>query len=198
MPDLGSLPDLPRAERVQLLDTWLARLLADAVAGTPPPRQGRGGLPPRTGTDGVALVAVGSLGRREPPPHGDLDLVLVHDGRPEVAAIADAVWYPIWDAGVRLDHSVRSVAEAVSVASTDVKAGLGLLDARLVAGDPALTATLRSATLASWRQSASRLLPQLRDLRRGRARQVGELAFLLEPDLKEAYGGLREGQVLRA
>ncbi|MGY1735519.1 [protein-PII] uridylyltransferase [Geodermatophilus sp. SYSU D00684] len=198
MPDLGSLPELPRAERVRVLDAWLGGLLADAVAGTPPPRPGRGGPPPRTGTDGVALVAVGSLGRREPPPHGDLDLVLVHDGRPEVAALADAVWYPIWDAGVRLDHSVRSVAEAVSVASTDVKAGLGLLDARLVAGDAALAASLRTATLASWRQSASKLLPQLRDLRRGRARQVGELAFLLEPDLKEAYGGLREGQVLRA
>ncbi|HYO35227.1 MAG TPA: [protein-PII] uridylyltransferase, partial [Geodermatophilus sp.] len=198
MPDLGPLPDLPRAERVQLLDTWLTGLLADAVAGTPPPRRGRGGPLARTGTDGVALVAVGSLGRREPPPHGDLDLVLVHDGRPEVAALADAVWYPFWDAGVRLDHSVRSVAEAVSVAATDVKAGLGLLDARLVAGDPALAATLRASTLASWRQSASRLLPELRDLRRGRARQLGELAFLLEPDLKEAYGGLREGQVLRA
>ncbi|MGY1780472.1 [protein-PII] uridylyltransferase [Geodermatophilus sp. SYSU D01036] len=198
MPDLGSLPELPRAERVRVLDAWLGGLLADAVAGTPPPRPGRGGPPPRTGTDGVALVAVGSLGRREPPPHGDLDLVLVHDGRPEVAALADAVWYPIWDAGVRLDHSVRSVAEAVSVASTDVKAGLGLLDARLVAGDAALAASLRTATLASWRQSASKLLLQLRDLRRGRARQVGELAFLLEPDLKEAYGGLREGQVLRA
>ncbi|MGY1729136.1 [protein-PII] uridylyltransferase [Geodermatophilus sp. SYSU D01062] len=198
MPDLGSLPELPRAERVRVLDAWLGGLLADAVAGTPPPRPRRGGPPPRTGTDGVALVAVGSLGRREPPPHGDLDLVLVHDGRPEVAALADAVWYPIWDAGVRLDHSVRSVAEAVSVACTDVKAGLGLLDARLVAGDAALAASLRTATLASWRQSASKLLPQLRDLRRGRARQVGELAFLLEPDLKEAYGGLREGQVLRA
>ncbi|GAB3322583.1 [protein-PII] uridylyltransferase [Geodermatophilus aquaeductus] len=198
MPDLGSLPDLPRAERVRLLDAWLGGLLADAVAGTPPPRQSRGATAPRTGTDGIALVAVGSLGRREPPPHGDLDLVLVHDGRPEVAALADAVWYPIWDAGARLDHSVRSVSEAVSVASTDVKAGLGLLDARLVAGDAALAASLRTATLASWRQSASRLLPQLRDLRRGRARQVGELAFLLEPDLKEAYGGLREGQVLRA
>ncbi|MEX5720070.1 [protein-PII] uridylyltransferase [Geodermatophilus maliterrae] len=203
MPDLGALPDLPRAERVQVLDAWLGRLLADAVTGTPPPQQrrgagGRGGEQPRTGTDGVALVAVGSLGRREPPPHGDLDLVLVHDGRPEVAALADAVWYPIWDAGVRLDHSVRSVPEAVAVASTDVKAGLGLLDARLVAGDADLAAALRTATLTSWRQSAGRLLPQLRDLRRTRARQVGELAFLLEPDLKEAYGGLREGQVLRA
>jgi [protein-PII] uridylyltransferase len=196
--DLQALPGLTRAERVQALDTWLGGLLADAVDGTPPPRPRRGGPPPRTGTDGVALVAVGSLGRRELPPYGDLDLVLVHEGRPEIAAIADALWYPVWDAGVRLDHSVRSVPEAVSVASTDVKAGLGLLDVRLVAGDADLAARLRTATLASWRQAASRLLPQLRDLRRGRARQVGELAFLLEPDLKEAYGGLREGQVLRA
>jgi [protein-PII] uridylyltransferase len=196
--DLAALPGMTRAERVAALDSWLGGLLADAVAGTPPPKQRRGGPPPKTGTDGVALVAVGSLGRRELPPHGDLDLVLVHEGRPEIAAIADALWYPVWDAGVRLDHSVRSIPEAVNVASTDVKAGLGLLDARLVAGDADLAARLRTATLASWRQAASRLLPQLRDLRRGRARQVGELAFLLEPDVKEAYGGLREGQVLRA
>ncbi|MET0765419.1 MAG: [protein-PII] uridylyltransferase [Blastococcus sp.] len=198
MLDLAALPGLTRVERVAALDSWLGGLLADAVAGTPPPKQRRGGSPPKTGTDGVALVAVGSLGRRELPPHGDLDLVLVHEGRPEIAAIADALWYPVWDAGVRLDHSVRSIPEAVNVASTDVKAGLGLLDARLVAGDADLAARLRTATLASWRQAASRLLPQLRDLRRGRARQVGELAFLLEPDVKEAYGGLREGQVLRA
>ncbi|MGY1636394.1 [protein-PII] uridylyltransferase [Geodermatophilus sp. SYSU D00742] len=202
MLDTGSLPALPRARRGEELDSWLAGLLDDAVASTPPPRPRRGaggwGVGQRTGADGIALVAVGSLGRRELPPHGDLDLVLVHDGRPEIAALADAVWYPIWDAGLRLDHSVRTVAEAVGVASTDVKAGLGLLDARLVAGDADLAAALRTATLASWRQSASRLLPQLRDLRRGRARQVGELTFLLEPDLKEAYGGLREGQVLRA
>ncbi|MGY1769840.1 [protein-PII] uridylyltransferase [Blastococcus sp. SYSU D00813] len=198
MLDTDSLPALPRAQRVQALDAWLAGLLDDAVAGTPPPATRRGAAAPRTGTEGLALVAVGSLGRREMPPHGDLDLVLVHDGRPEIAALADAVWYPVWDAGLKLDHSVRTVAEAVAVASTDAKAGLGLLDARLVAGDADLAARLRTATLGSWRQSASRLLPQLRDLRRDRARRVGELAFLLEPDLKEAYGGLREGQVLRA
>jgi [protein-PII] uridylyltransferase len=198
VPDLQALPGMTREERVAALDGWLGNLLADAVAGTPPPKRRRGGPPPRSGTEGLALVAVGSLGRREPAPHGDLDLVLVHEDRPEIAAIADALWYPIWDAGLRLDHSVRSVTEAVGVAGTDVKAGLGLLDARLVAGDAALAASLRTATLAGWRSSASRLLPQLRDLRRDRARLVGELAFLLEPDLKEAYGGLREGQVLRA
>jgi [protein-PII] uridylyltransferase len=196
--DLQALPDMSREKRVAALDGWLTCLLEEAVAGTPPPRRKRGATVACTGTEGIALVAVGSLGRREPPPHGDLDLVLVHDDRPEIAAVADALWYPVWDAGLRLDHSVRSVAEAVGVAGTDVKAGLGLLDARLVAGDAGLAAALRTAALAGWRQSASRLLPQLRDLRRDRVRLVGELAFLLEPDLKEAYGGLREGQVLRA
>ncbi|RBY86306.1 [protein-PII] uridylyltransferase [Blastococcus sp. TF02A-30] len=198
MLDTEALPGLTRAERVRAIDGWLSGLLDDAVAGTPPPRPRRGGPPPRTGTEGIALVAVGSLGRRELPPHGDLDLVLVHDGRPEIAAVADALWYPVWDAGLRLDHSVRSVADAVAVAGADVKAGLGLLDARLVAGDAELASRLRTATLGSWRQTAAKLLPALRDLRRERARQLGELAFLLEPDLKEAYGGLREAQVLRA
>ena len=182
MLDIGSLPALSRVERVQALDTWLGGLLTAATAGA----------------DGVALVAVGSLGRSESPPYGDLDLVLVHDGRPEIGALADALWYPIWDTGLRLDHSVRTVSEAVRIASTDVRAGLGLLDVRLVAGDADLAATLRTATRAGWRQAASRLLPQLRDLRRDRSRRLGELAFLLEPDLKEAYGGLREGQILRA
>ena len=64
MLDLEALPGLLRAERVQALDSWLGGLLADAVAGTPPPRQRRGGPPQQTGTEGIALVAVGSLGRR--------------------------------------------------------------------------------------------------------------------------------------
>ena len=196
MPNPQALATMTRAERVGALDGWLAGLLADAVAGTPAPSRRRRGTVQDGG--GVALVAVGSLGRRELPPYGDLDLVLVHDGRPGTAALADALWYPIWDTGLRLDHSVRTVAEAVAVAAADVKAGLGLLDVRHVAGDAGLSAALRTATLASWRQQVTRLLPQLRDLRRARGRQVGELGFLLEPDLKEAYGGLREGQVLRA
>ena len=198
MLDTESLPALSRAERVKAIDAWLSGLLADAAAGTPSPRPRRGAPPPRQGPTASRCVAVGSLGRGELPPHGDLDLVLVHEDRPEIAALADALWYPIWDAGLRLDHSVRTVADTVAVAGQDVKAGLGLLDVRLVAGDAELGARLRTATRASWRQSASRLLPQLRELRRGRTRQLGELAFLLEPDLKEAYGGLREGQVLRA
>ncbi len=168
-----------RAALVEVYDRWLSGLLGDV--GT-----------------GVALVAVGGLGRREAAPGSDLDLVLVHDGRPDVAGLADAVWYPVWDAGIPLDHSVRTVAEAVTVARTDLKAVLGLLDARHVAGDPALTAELTTATRALWRAGAVKRLPELLAAGQERARASGEVAFLLEPDLKEARGGLRDVHALQA
>src|SRR5689334_7034943 len=98
-----------RATRAAALDAWLASLLPE---------------PP----DGVALVAVGGLGRRECAPHGDVDLVLLHTGVPGVDEVAAKIWYPVWDARVGLDHSVRTVDEALSVAQEDVKVALGLLD----------------------------------------------------------------------
>ena len=124
--------------------------------------------------------------------------MLVHEGRPEIAALADALWYPIWDAGLRLDHSVRTVADAVAVAGQDVKAGLGLLDVRVVAGDAELGARVRTAAAGGLAAVGVPAPPAAAGAAPGRTRQLGELAFLLEPDLKEAYGGLREGQVLRA
>jgi [protein-PII] uridylyltransferase len=148
--------------------------------------------------DDVALVAVGGLGRREPAPHSDLDLVLLHRGRGDVAGIADAIWYPVWDAGIGLDHSVRTVAEAVAVARVDLKAALGLLDLRHIAGDRALSGLLRESALAAWRADAGRRLPELREATRARWEAQGELAFLVEPDLKEARGGLRDVHALRA
>ena len=164
---------------VATYDAWLTELF-----GAPQP--------------GVALVAVGALGRRDPAPGSDLDLVLVHDGTHDVEALADRIWYPIWDTGVGLDHSVRTVAEAVAVARDDLKAALGLLDARHLAGDPALTAQLVTETRAVWRGAAGKRLPELRALGEERARTAGEVAYLLEPDLKEARGGLRDVHALHA
>ena len=168
-----------RAALVELYDGWLAGLL-----GEPGP--------------GLALVAVGGLGRREVAPGSDLDLLLVHAGRPDVAAVADALWYPVWDSGVGLDHSVRTVDEALAVTADDLKAALGLLDARHVAGDAALSAALLSRTRAAWRATSSRRLPELRAAVLERARTEGEVAFLLEPDLKSARGGLRDVHALHA
>nr|WP_049807303.1 [protein-PII] uridylyltransferase [Pseudofrankia inefficax] len=150
---------------------------------------------------GLALIAVGGYGRREPAFGTDLDLVLVHDGKrgsDALATIADGIWYPVWDAGVGLDHSVRTVEQAVSVADGDLKAALGLLEARLVVGDEALAARLVEALRTRWRARAHRRLPELAEFQAERARRVGEVAFLLEPDLKEGRGGLRDVQALHA
>ncbi|MBV9823538.1 MAG: [protein-PII] uridylyltransferase [Actinobacteria bacterium] len=168
-----------RGELAALLDAWLAGL-----------------LPP---VPGVALVAVGSLGRREPSPYGDLDLVLLHDGSPaDLAGLADAVWYPIWDAGLGLDHSVRTPQQALAVAGTDLKAQLGLLDARHLAGDAGLTGLLREQVIGRWRRTAPARVGQLAELAAGRWRARGEASFLLEPDLKDCRGGLRDWVGLRA
>src|SRR5450756_2758527 len=77
-------------------------------------------------TEGIALGAVGSLGRSDASPASDLDLLLVPAGRTHdaatVAAVAERLWYPIWDSGVHLDHSVRSLAQCRQVASADLPA----------------------------------------------------------------------------
>jgi len=167
-----------RARRTAETDRWLASLL-----GAEP---------------GVALVAVGGYGRRELLPGSDLDVLLLHNGRDGIAAMADRIWYPIWDSGTRLDHAVRTTAEARRVARSDLKVVLGLLYARHVAGDPDLTNALRLGALEDWRASAGKRLAELQALHVERTHRSGELAFLLEPDLKEARGGLRDVHAIQA
>lgn len=163
-----------------LTDEWVTALFAAADAPTD-----------------SALVAVGGYGRGELAPGSDIDLLLLHRGG-RVDGAADRIWYPIWDAGVRLDHSVRTVAEARRLAAQDVKVVLGLLDARTVAGDPALTEQLLASVLGDWRALAATRLDELRATVDERTARHGELAHLLEPDIKESYGGLRDLTVLRA
>src|SRR5690606_4740455 len=131
-----------------------------------------------------------------------LDLLLVHDGRShsaaEVAKVAERLWYPVWDAGLDLDHAVRTLAQCRTIASKDLPAAVGLLDLRLVAGDPAVIHRAQSAVLADWRDSTRRRLPELANAARRRAERHGELAYLIEPDLKEARGGIRDAIVLFA
>ncbi|UQA92889.1 [protein-PII] uridylyltransferase [Streptomyces halobius] len=176
-----------RAGLARLTDAWLGALLAGAAGAS--------------GVHGAALVAVGGYGRGELSPRSDLDLLLLHDGSADagaVAALADRLWYPVWDLGLELDHSVRTPAEARATAREDLKVQLGLLDARHLAGDADLTAALRTAAYADWRAAAPKRLPELHDLCQDRADRHGELQYLLEPDLKEARGGLRDATALRA
>jgi [protein-PII] uridylyltransferase len=114
-----------RAALAEAADGWLAELFAAAMEADARADSGRrrgSGAADGSGSgsgSGVALVAVGGYGRAELSPGSDLDVVLLHDGSRKavrIAALADAVWYPVWDAKVKLDHSVRSIAEARSVA----------------------------------------------------------------------------------
>ncbi|MFB8132719.1 [protein-PII] uridylyltransferase [Streptomyces mirabilis] len=173
-----------RAALAELTDEWLTGLFGAGAEGL----------------RGVSLVAVGGYGRGELSPRSDLDLLLLHDGADSgtVAALADRIWYPIWDLGLALDHSVRTPGEARKTAGGDLKVQLGLLDARHIAGDLGLTAGLRTAILADWRNQAPKRLPELQELCAERAERQGELQYLLEPDLKEARGGLRDATALRA
>jgi [protein-PII] uridylyltransferase len=147
---------------------------------------------------GVALVAVGGYGRAELAPHSDLDVVLVHADDLDVGEVAGRVWYPLWDAGVDLDHSVRALSEVQEVAAADPRVALGLLDARHVAGDANLALVLRTGLLARWRRDARSRLPELHRLVSARAERLGELAHAAVPDLKESTGGLRDATVLKA
>lgn len=178
-------PDLTGARLRRALarqvDDWLRSLFVDAG--------------PEVGT---ALVAVGGYGRGELLPGSDLDLLLLQTTGARCATNADRIWYPIWDAGLRLDHSVRTTVEARKLAATDLRVLLGLLDARLVAGDPELLAVLRAGVLDDWRMAATSRLGELRRFVEQRRESHGDLAHLLEPDLKESYGGLRDVNVLRA
>jgi [protein-PII] uridylyltransferase len=167
-----------RARRTTQVDRWLAELLGAEAD--------------------VALVAVGGYGRRELLPRSDLDVLLLHGGRDNIAGIADRIWYPVWDSGAELDHAVRTVPQARRVARTDLKVALGLLSARHVAGDPDLTERLRAGALEDWRAAAPARLAELHEAHDERTRTSGELAFLLEPDLKEARGGLRDVHAIQA
>ncbi len=125
-------------------------------------------------------------------------MVLVHQGVKDVKTVAERLWYPIWDAGIGLDHSVRTVKEAVAVAGDDLKAALGLLDGRFVAGDPTLAAGLVARVRERWRKRSARWLAALCEEVEARHQAFGEVAFLLEPELKEGRGGLRDVHALQA
>ncbi|CAB4612334.1 MAG: [protein-PII] uridylyltransferase [Actinobacteria bacterium] len=149
----------------------------------------------------VSLTAVGGYGRGELSPGSDLDLLILHDGSEKSATLAEfvnAFLYPLWNAKVSLDHSVRTRIETRDMAQEDIRVALGLLDIRLIAGNAELAAAVAADAIEDWRKSQDKYLPKLRKSIQDREVRSGELAFLLEPDLKEARGGLRDINALRA
>ena len=148
----------------------------------------------------AALAAVGGYGRGELSPGSDLDLLILHTGlTPEdLKDFVNAFLYPLWSTNKKIDYSLRTKSETLSAAEDDIKVALGLLDLRHVAGNSDLTEEVATASLEQWRKEYKKNLPKLRASLDERHDRAGELAYLLEPDLKEARGGLRDINSLRA
>jgi [protein-PII] uridylyltransferase len=153
-----------------------------AFAGAPPP------LP-------LALVAVGGLSRKERSPKSDVDFVVLHAAEKQheaqLSAYTDALLYPLWDSKLDLGHGVRTVEQTLALFERDEAALTSHLDARLLAGDAQLFATLVRGSKKAFAKRGAAYVTQLLDpiKERGRAES---LVFVLEPNLKSGPGGLRD------
>lgn len=152
-------------------------------------------------SDDVAIAAVGGFGRGELSPGSDLDILILHRGslsEENLSSFVNKILYPLWDKKLKVDHSVRTRSEVREAAEADLKVILGLLDIRLVCGSPALVADVQIDALDEWRKNSKRRLSELESSLLQRHQRSGELAYLLEPDIKEARGGLRDITAIRA
>jgi [protein-PII] uridylyltransferase len=189
----------PRLDRQSVLDdptlrgTELCRALSDAVDRWMEALWVHAGAP----ATGAALVAVGGYGRAELAPGSDIDVYLLHDSAVDVHDLAQKIWYPVWDENLKLGHAVRTVKETLGLAADDLDTATAVLTVRLVAGDARLADELAEKSLALWEKRSRRWLGELSARVADRHADAGEVAFLLEPDLKDGRGGLRDVHAIR-
>jgi [protein-PII] uridylyltransferase len=153
------------------------------------------GLPP-----GWAIVATGGYANGLLCPGSDIDVVLIHPpraGTEDVRAIAEPLWYPMWNAGVKLSPAAHSVKSLLSLASGDLVTATAILRLRHLAGSDAEVIELGRAGLEQWRKRAASWLAELRTVTTERWSKTGDVASLLEPDLKDGHGGLRDFDSIR-
>ncbi len=143
----------------------------------------------------VAIVAVGGYARRELSIGSDVDLLFVHDGAevsPLAARIAEWMQYCLWDAGVQVGAALRSVDEAIDFGRQDLTARTAILGARFLAGDSTLFHQFTTAMRDRLIPDLSVFLDELRAVWEERHAKFGDSLYLLQPNLKEGAGGLRD------
>jgi [protein-PII] uridylyltransferase len=183
--------------RAAILDVMLRYLWDTAKAGLS--EQARKEFPH------LALVAIGGYGRAELNPHSDIDFMFLHSGQvasgsrplPHLSRIIDGILYPLWDLGLKIGHSVRSIEDCVKVANSDMQSKTSLIEARLITGDDALfkrfEKTLVSKCVTGYEQEY--ITMRIADQAARRAK-FGNSACMQEPNLKSGCGGLRDFQNL--
>ncbi|MDA1272635.1 MAG: [protein-PII] uridylyltransferase [Verrucomicrobia bacterium] len=153
----------------------------------------------------VALVAIGGYGRGELNPRSDIDIMFLHTSQftarskpdPYLTAITDGLLYTLWDIGLKVGHSVRTVEDCVQVATGDMLSQTSLIEARLIAGDRQLFERMQTVVLAKCvrDREQSYIAARIADQEARRAKH-GNSACMLEPNIKNGCGGLRDYQNL--
>jgi [protein-PII] uridylyltransferase len=150
-------------------------------------------------TDRVAIVATGGYGRGMLAPFSDIDLLFLAPDEPDPATlrVIEFMLYFMWDLGLKVGHATRSIAHCLTDADTDVTIRTSLLDARLVAGNGAMFEEFQGRFEAARRAAGPGAFITAKQAERTeRHRRFGESAFLVEPNIKEGRGGLRDLQTL--
>jgi [protein-PII] uridylyltransferase len=145
---------------------------------------------------GRAVLATGGFGSFDLTPGSDVDLLFVHaPGDRTVEESVSAILYPLWDAGLRVSHAVRTPQECEAESEQRLESLTAMATARLIDGDSDLAGQACARSLAVARRQGSAFVRALRTSRAERGRRFGHIAHLLEPDLKESLGGVRDHQL---
>ncbi len=146
----------------------------------------------------LAVVATGGYGRGMLAPFSDIDLLFItpEHPAPETLAAVEFSLYFLWDLGLKVGHATRTVAECVAEAERDVTVRTSMIDARLLAGDAALHEEFARRFTASCAARTADFIAAKQAERDVRHRRFGESPFLVEPNLKEGRGGLRDLQTM--
>lgn len=177
------------------LDAYLEKLFNEAV--TELASNKFGGKEALVSAD-VALVALGGYGRGEMSPQSDLDIQLIYgnDYRTDVNDFAKMLWYPLWNDKIKLGHSVGSFSDIALLARHELNTASTLLSARHIAGDSKVTDRLYAKALKIWYSQGGQWIEELLEDAGKRHDQFGSAAYLLEPNLKQGAGGLRDTHLL--
>ncbi|WP_437615337.1 [protein-PII] uridylyltransferase [Sorangium sp. So ce834] len=157
------------------------------------------GSPSRAAWDAVAIAGVGGYGRGAVALRSDLDVRILARDAQRASAIADALLYPLWDMGVTVGHQVVTIDDLVESAREDLPTATSLLDWRHVVGDASLSESLwqRAAAGLFAHSELPRFIERLGKEIAQRHERFGGSVYLLEPDVKNGAGGLRDLDVAR-
>ena len=152
------------------------------------------------GGKSFALLAQGGYGRGELNPHSDIDLLFLFPRKisPLIQALTERMQHTLWDAGMEPGHASRSIAECIHLAESDMRVRTALLDARFLCGDFGLYQEFeKKVEPRLLKAGISRFIREKLEESRARHAQYGGSVYLLEPEVKEGEGGLRDIQTAR-